>query len=59
MRPELKLAAFLLLVTAIFVGARAVGAMAGPVSSVNAPPAGNTGQVGPGGGMGGMNMGSK
>ena len=59
MRPETKLAAFLLLLIIIFLGARAAGAMTGPVSSVNAPPAGNTGQVNPGGGMGGMNMGSK
>jgi len=58
-RPETKLAAFLLLMIAIFLGARAIGAMAGPVSSVNAPPAGTTGVVNPGGGMGGMDMGSK
>ncbi len=57
MRPETKLAAFLLLIAAVFLGARAAGAMAGPVSSVNAPPAGNSGSVSPGGGMGGMNMG--
>lgn len=59
MRPEAKLAAFLLLVLAIFAGARAAGAMAGPVSLVNAPPAGNSGSISPGGGMNGMNMGSK
>ncbi len=58
MRPETKLAGFLLLVIAIFAGAHAAGTMAGPVSSVNAPPAGSSGSVGTGGGMGGMNMGS-
>ncbi len=58
MRPETKLAAFLLLMAAIFMGAHAAGAMTGPVTSVNAPPAGNSGSVSPGGGMNGMNMGS-
>jgi hypothetical protein len=56
-RPETKLAAFLLLLAAIFLGAHAAGGTAGPVTSVNAPPAGNSNQVAPGGGMGGMNMG--
>jgi hypothetical protein len=56
-RPETKLVAFLLLIVAVFLGARAAGEHAGPVTSVNAPPAGNSGSVAPGGGMGGMNMG--
>jgi len=59
MRPETKLAAFLLLMVAIFLAAHAAGRSAGPVSPVNAPPAGNPGSVVPGGGMRGMHMGSK
>ncbi len=57
MRPETKLVAFVLLIVAIFMGARAAGAAAGPVSPANAPPAGSHSSVNPNGGMGGMNMG--
>jgi len=59
MRPETKLAAFLLLMVAVFLAAHAAGRSAGPVRPANAPPAINQGVVAPGGGMSGMHMGSK
>jgi hypothetical protein len=55
LRPETKLAAFVLLAIAIFLGAHEAGILVGPVTSVHAPPASPNG---PGGGMTGMNMGS-
>ena len=57
MRPEAKLAAFILLAFAIFLGAREAGVLAGPVRPANSGPIGNPGGRVPQGGMSGMHMG--
>ena len=54
MRPETKILAFVFLVVAVFLGARAVGAALGPVSSTYSVPGGGSA---PGGGSGSMHMG--
>jgi len=56
-RPETKLLAFVLLVMAIFLGAREAGVLAGPVKPANSGPVGNPGGHIRGGGMSGMDMG--
>ncbi|HUC56503.1 MAG TPA: hypothetical protein VMA95_03820 [Streptosporangiaceae bacterium] len=53
MRPETKILAFVFLVAAVFLGARAVGSALGPVSSTYTVPGGSA----PGGGSGSMHMG--
>lgn len=52
MRPETKILAFVFLVVAVFLGARAVGSALGPVSSVYTAPGGGAGS----GGSGSMHM---
>ena len=57
MRPEAKLLAFVLLVVSMFLGAREIGVLAGPVQPAHSGPVGNPGGHIRGGTMSGMNMG--
>ncbi len=58
MRPETKLAAFIALAVAIFLGAHEAGSLVGPVASIHGTPGGSSGSMNTGGGSGSMNMGS-